>query len=406
MANPADTDSGKWLSITLIVLAQILALSVWFSGTAALPAILEVYTLGAGKQAALTSSVQAGFVLAALFSAVFSLPDRFNPRHLFAGGALIAAASNLLALQLAPDSWWLVFSRFTAGAALALVYPVGMKLAASWAKGDAGLLVGLLVGALTLGSASPFLLSISGASSDWQTPIRLAAIGAGLAAVTILFARGGPGLRPAARFDPGAILLAVRNPALRLANLGYLGHMWELYAMWAWIGAFSHAYWNARGASANLADLTAFAVIGSGALACVVAGGLADQFGRTRVTSVAMAISGSCALLAGLAFNAPPWVLMPILIIWGLSIIADSAQFSTAITELAPPDRAGTLLTVQTALGFTLTILMVQILPSWIAFAGWSWAFAPLAIGPFLGVWAMLSLRRLPEAKKMASGKR
>lgn len=406
MTRPAETDSGKWLSISLIVLAQILALSVWFSGTAALPAILESYTLSPGKQAALTSAVQAGFVLAALFSAVFSLPDRVDPRHLFAGGALIAAVSNLLALQLAPDSWSLVFSRFTAGAALALVYPVGMKLAASWAKGDAGLLVGLLVGALTLGSASPFLLSISGAGPDWQTPIRLAAIGAGLAAVTILFARGGPGLRPAAKFDPGAILLAVRDPALRLANLGYLGHMWELYAMWAWIGAFSHAYWNARGAPANLADITAFAVIGCGALACVVAGRLADWFGRTRVTSVAMAISGSCALLAGLAFDAPPWVLLPILIIWGLSIIADSAQFSTAITELAPADRAGTLLTVQTALGFTLTILMVQILPSWIAFAGWSWAFAPLAIGPFLGVWAMLSLRRLPEAKKMAGGKR
>ena len=398
--------SGKWRSITLIVLAQILALSVWFSGTAALPAILETHALSAGKQAALTSAVQAGFVLAALLSAVFSLPDRFNARYLFAGGAFLAAFSNIVALQLAADSWWLVFSRFTAGAALALVYPVGMKLAASWAERDAGLLVGLLVGALTLGSASPFLLSLSGTATDWQSPIRLAAIAAGCSAIIILFARGGPGLRPAAKFDPSAVLLAVRDPALRLTNLGYLGHMWELYAMWAWIGAFSHAYWSNRDAPAGLADLTAFAVIGSGALACVAAGRLADRFGRTRVTSVAMAVSGSCALLAGLAFNAPPWVLLPVLIIWGLSIIADSAQFSTAITELAPPERAGTLLTIQTALGFTLTIIMVQILPSWINLVGWSWAFAPLAIGPFLGVWAMQTLRGLPDARKMAGGKR
>ena len=176
--------------------------------------------------------------------------------------------------------------------------------------------------------------------------------------------------------------------------------------MWAWIGAFAHAYWSNRGGSADLADLSAFAVIGSGALACVIAGRLADRFGRTRVTALAMAISGSCAILAGLAFNAPPWVLLPILLLWGLSIIADSAQFSTAITELAPPDRAGTLLTIQTALGFSLTIVMVQILPGWIGLAGWNWAFAPLAIGPFLGVWAMLSLRRLPAAEKMAGGKR
>ena len=118
-----------------------------------------------------------------------------------------------------------------------------------------------------------------------------------------------------------------------------------------------------------------------------------------------MAISGSCALLTGFAFNAPPWILLPILVIWGLSIIADSAQFSTAITELAPPERAGTLLTIQTALGFSLTIIMVQVLPSWIAFAGWNWAFAPLAIGPFLGVWAMLTLRKRPEAARLAGGR-
>lgn len=406
MMPTADPDlAGKWRAIGLIVIAQILALSVWFSGTAALPAILAQYTLSPPKQAALTSAVQAGFVLGALLSAIFSVPDRFEPRRVFATGAIIAALTNTLALNLAPDSWALITTRFAAGAALALVYPVGMKLAASWARGDAGLLVGLLVGALTLGSASPFLLAIAGSAEDWRTPLQLAAMAALAAGLLILFTRAGPGLSATANFDPGATLLAVRDPALRLTNLGYLGHMWELYAMWAWIGAFSHAYWNNRGGGSDLADLTAFAVIGSGALACIIAGNLADRFGRTRITAGAMAISGSCALMAGFAFNAPPWVLLPILVIWGLSIIADSAQFSTAITELAPPERAGTLLTIQTALGFALTIIMVQVLPSWIAFAGWNWAFAPLAIGPFLGVWAMLTLRKRPEAARLAGGR-
>ncbi len=402
----ADAFAGKPRALALIALAQFLALSVWFAGAAALPALLDATSLSPFRQAALTSSVQAGFVIGALVSALYGLPDRIEPRRLFAMGAAIAAIANLAALTLPAGGLAMIASRAIAGAALALVYPVGMKLAASWARGDAGLLIGLLVGALTLGSAAPFLFNLAEIGLGWQTPFALSALAALLACGVIGFARPGPGLRPAAAFDPGAMSLALRDPALRLANLGYLGHMWELYAMWAWIGPFLHAYWAPRTANGTAANLSAFAVVAIGALACVLAGRAADRFGRTAVTMWAMAVSGSCALIAGLLFDTSPWLMLPLLLIWGMSVIADSAQFSAAIAELAPPDRVGTLLTVQTAMGFALTTIMVQLLPLWIGISGWSRAFAPLAIGPAIGVWAMWRLRRRPEAIRMAGGRR
>lgn len=401
----APAPTGKTTALILIAASQVLALSIWFAGAAALPALIASGEIDPIRQAALTSSVQLGFVIGALASALTGLADRFTPQRLFAVGAVIAALANLLALQLEPGGLAMIASRAVAGAALALVYPVGMKLAASWARGDAGFLVGLLVGALTLGSALPFAFNLAGEVSDWTLPFAASSIAALAAAGLILFARGGPGLRPAAPFDPGAVALAFRDPALRLTNLGYLGHMWELYAMWAWIGPFAHAYWQRLDGSARLGDLTAFAVVASGALACLAAGRLADRLGRTRITMIALAISGSCALLVGPLFGLSPWLMIPVLIVWGMAVIADSAQFSAAITELAPPERTGTLLTLQTAMGFALTVIMVQALGLWIDWVGWSWAFAPLAIGPAIGVWAMARLRARPEAARLAGGR-
>ncbi|WP_083635132.1 MFS transporter [Maricaulis sp. W15] len=405
-APPAPTSlPGKRAALCLIALSQILALSIWFAGAAALPALIDAAAISPLRQAMLTSSVQLGFVAGALASAGLGLADRIVPQRLFAAGAIIAALANLLALMLEPGGVAMIASRMIAGAALALVYPVGMKLAASWARGDAGFLVGLLVGALTLGSALPFAFNLANAVPDWRLPFAASTLAALLAAAAILFARGGPGLRPAAPFDPGAALLAIRDPALRLTNLGYLGHMWELYAMWAWIGPFAHAYWQQYDAPARLGDLTAFVVVASGALACLAAGRLADRLGRTRIAMLALAISGSCALLVGPAFGLPPWIMLPLLIVWGMAVIADSAQFSAAITELAPPERTGTLLTLQTAMGFALTVITVQALGAWIGWVGWNWGFAPLAIGPAVGVWAMARLRARPEAGKLAGGR-
>lgn len=393
---------GKAASLAAIAAAQVLALSVWFAGAAALPALSEA-GLSEFARAALSSAVQIGFVAGALASAVLTLPDRIEPRRLFAAGALLAAAATAACLLVAPGSVAMIALRALTGAALTLVYPVGMKLAASWANGDAGLLVGLLVGALTLGSAAPHLFNMVEAGLGWRAPFALSATLAALAAPMIALAKAGPAFRPGAPFRPGAVLTAVRDPALRLANAGYLGHMWDLYAFWAWVGPGLHVAWGA--ARAGYADLAAFAVIAAGAAGALGAGWLADRHGRTLIAGGAMAASGLCAVLTIVVWPLGPWAVTALWIVYGVMVIADSAQFSASVAELSPPDLAGSMLTIQTAAGFALTVVTVQLLPLWIGFAGWALAFAPLAIGPFLGVWAMIRLRARPEAAKLAGGR-
>jgi MFS family permease len=404
--NAADPFVGKARSLIIIALAQVLALSIWFSGAAALPGLVISGALTPFHQAALTTAVQIGFVIGALASATLGLADRMDSRRLFAIGATIAAAANLIAISLPADHLGIIATRGIAGTSLALVYPVGMKLAVSWARGDAGFLVGLLVGALTLGSAIPFVFNIADIGLDWQTPLVVSAFAALISAGMIFVAKQGPGLRAAPAFDPRAALIMLKDPALRLVNFGYLGHMWELYAMWAWIGPFLHIYWSQHSVGGSIADLTTFGVVSVGGLACVVSGLAADRFGRTTITITAMTISGACAVMTAFLFTASPVLMIPLLLVWGMAVIADSAQFSTAMAELSPPQWTGTLLTLQTALGFALTAVIVQILPLWIDFAGWRYAFVPLAIGPAFGVWAMWRLRTLPASLKLAGGNR
>lgn len=400
---------GKAFSIALLALCQVAALSLWFSASAVTPSILREHPLTPLQVSLFTSLVQVGFVAGTLTSATLGLADRIDPRRLFMISTLVAAAANASILLVAPGSAWVFAARFITGACMAGVYPIGMKMAASWAKDDLGMLVAILVGALTLGSASPHLFNAFG-GVDWRFTIAAASAAALLAAMAINLVRMGPrGAAPRA-FEARYLTIAFRNPALRLANLGYLGHMWELYAMWTWIGAFlaaSFALNSAGQGPAFLARIATFVVMGLGGLAgCLAGGWLADRFGRTALTMGAMAASGTCALTVGFLFGAQPLVLGVVCLIWGVTIVADSAQFSASVTELSPPELIGTMLTVQTCAGFTLTLVTIHMLPLVVDAVSWRYAFTPLALGPFFGVWAMARLRSQPESTRLANGRR
>ncbi len=389
---------SKLGSITLLVLAEIASMSLWFTSSAILPDMLAETMISPVAQALLASGVQAGFVVGALASAVFGIADRFDPRRVFVLCAVAAAGANA-ALLIAPvGGEAAICLRFLTGAFLAGVYPVGMKIAVGWGTKDRGLLVGLLVGALTLGSAAPHLFSFMG-GAEWRMVISATSILAALGGVMILAAGLGPHHGKAPAFNPRAVLVAWTDRRIRLAYFGYLGHMWELYAMWAWIGvaaAASYSVSMTSEAATEFAKLTAFLAIALGGLACVPAGAVADRIGKAQMTIVAMAISGSAALLTALTFGGAPWISFIVILIWGISIIPDSAQFSALVADAAPPELAGSLMTLQTALGFTLTIATVQATPVLAAHFGWPLILGVMAMGPLFGI---LAMRRLIVAE-------
>lgn len=404
--------NAKWRSNTILCVAVVAVLALWFSAAAVIPALAAEYELDNLTKSLFISSVQAGFVVGSLASAVLGLADRLDPRRFFMTSALVAAAANGAMLTVEPTSFWIVPLRFVTGACMAGVYPVGMKIAATWARpgrhSDMGLLVGLLVGAVTLGSATPHLFNAL-TGIDWRLTLAAASLSALAGGVAILAADLGPNVQAAPRFKPAEVFAAWKIKSLRLANLGYLGHMWELYAMWAWIGLFLHGSFaqSLDTATAGVAAKVAtFATVGIGALGSLAGGLFADRLGRTTLTMLAMAVSGSCAATIGFLYGASPWLVVPVCLVWGISVIADSAQFSASVGELAERHLVGTMLTVQTAAGFALTLVTIHLMPFWIDSLGWRWAFAPLAVGPFLGVWAMARLRAHPDVVRLAGGRR
>jgi len=388
--------TGKRRSVALLVIAEIAAMVLWFVSAAVLDSLTTARELSVGIGAALTSSISAGFVVGALLIAITGVADRFDPRRIFAASAVLAAVFNAGVLIGDAGAITLIVLRFLVGVFLAGVYPVGMKIVVGWGTDDRGWLVGLVVGGLTLGTAMPHLLAFAG-GADWRVVCILASVLGLISAVLVLFVQLGPHHSTSPRFRFGAILLAWRDRRIRLAIGGYLGHMWELYAMWAWIGtalAVSYAMQMEAESASSLARLTAFIAIAAGALACPPAGYVADRIGKAQTTIAIMAMSAAAAVATAMAFGGPVWLVFGCAVFWGVTVIPDSAQFSALIADYAPAELAGSILTLQTALGFTLTIATVQFFPMVVDHAGWSFALGLLAAGPVAGIAAMWTLRR------------
>ncbi|MFH1807047.1 MAG: MFS transporter [Pseudomonadota bacterium] len=398
---------GKIRAVTTMTLCQLLALALWFSATAVLPQLRAEFGLGAVQSSLFTSSVVLGFVIGTVTSAIFGLADRIDPRRFFAGSAVLAGIANILILTVPMDGAIVIVLRLITGICMAGIYPVGMKMVATWSRGDTGFLVGLLVGALTLGSALPHLFVVA-VPFDWRWVIVATSLSAWLAAGVILFVALGGTSGRSPRFDPRALGHIIANRPLRHACYGYFGHMWELYAMWGWAGLFLFQAFDGQGIDnpGMWAALGTFAIVGVGAVGSLIGGLWADRFGRTTVTIAAMTVSGLCALIIGALTAAPLWMLIILCLIWGISVVADSAQFSSCVIELAESHQVGTALTLQNAIGFIISLASIHLVPVMADHLGWWAAFAMLSVGPFLGVWAMMRLRAMPEALKLAGGRR
>jgi MFS family permease len=379
-------------------------MSLWFGVSASAPRIQEEWGLESSELSGLTLAVQFGFVAGTFMVASLSLADVIRSRTLVASATLLGALANGLLALTAGSLGPALILRFLTGVALAGVYPPAMKMLAGWFVRQRGLALGTLIGALTCGKAAPYVINAIG-SDRWRVNVLAMSALALAGALLVLLVREGPFVRPSSPFDLRQVSEVFRNRGVRLANLGYFGHMWELYAMWTWIPVMLRASVGESSSTTSIAEIGSFLVIGSGALGCVLAGHFADRIGRTVVTSASMIVSGSCCILVGFVFHSPV-LLLVVATVWGATVVADSAQFSACVTEVGNQDYLGTALTLQTCIGFLLTTISIEMIPRLVDIVGWEWAFIALAPGPVAGTIAMLRLRALPEALKIAQGRR
>jgi MFS family permease len=400
------SSNERWRMLVFLSIALVSSWSTWFSAAAVIPQLRSAWELTSSSAAWLTIAVQLGFVVGALVSSLFNIADIISPKHVIMGGAVGAALANSLMLSAGgPEA--VIPLRFATGFFLAGVYPPAFKLISTWFREDRGLALGVLAGAIVVGGGVPHLINGLG-GLDWQIVILVTSVQCLIGGLIAEFVvREGPYPFPTAVFDPRQIGLALTNRGVRLAALGYVGHMWELFAMYAWILIFFIDLFEVYGVgTASTAAFLVFFITFVGAIGSWVGGILADKWGRTNTAILMMGISGTCAILIGLQFNTNLYLVLLIGLIWGFTAVADSAQFSTMVTETADQSYIATALTLQLAAGFVVTIVTIWLIPILQESYSWRWAFAFLAPGPLVGILAMLRLRSLPEAAKIGGGKR
>src|SRR3954469_773690 len=395
----ADTYSTRWRVLTLLGFSELLGMSLWFSASAVTPQLRSIWGLTTAQAGWLTTIVQLGFVCGTAMAAVLNLADLVPAARLFSIAALLAAVANAGILA-APGYGPALGLRFLTGFFLAGVYPPAMKMIATWFRSERGLAIGVIVGALTIGKATPYL--VRAIPHVGLRPVVLtSSVGALAAATLVAFGyREGPFPFSSRPFSWRHVVDVIRVPEWRLATGSYLGHMFELYAFWTWIPFFLGASVAARRGvfrGPRLISLLAFTTIAIGGAGSVWGGLFADRRGRERLVSISLFMSGSCCVLSSVLFAGPLWVLGALAMTWGFFVIADSAQFSTLVTESVPAHAVGTALTVQTSLGFLLTMVSIQLVPPVQHAVGWRWAFAMLAIGPLFGI---MAIRRLASLRK------
>jgi len=407
MTQPGINTENKmrWRMLIYLSITLVFSVSTWFSATAVIPQLRDLWALSANTSAWMTIAVQLGFVIGAVISSLFNIADLISSRYVIMTGSIGAALANFLLLFVDGPGWGIPL-RFATGFFIAGVYPPAFKLISTWFRESRGLALGILAGALVTGSGMPHLINGLG-GLDWRTAISvtsLQALAGGL--IAVLLVREGPYPFPKAVADLRQIGLALSNRGVRLATLGYVGHMWELFAMSAWILLFFVEAFKFHGITlVAAAPIAVFLVHFFGGIGSWFGGLLADRWGRTNTTILMMVISGTCAVLIGLVHQSNLLLTLLISLIWGISIVGDSAQFSTMVTETADQSYVGTALTVQLAAGFAVTVVTIWLLPFLQAWFSWRWAFALLATGPLVGIWAMMRLKSLPEAAKIGGGK-
>jgi MFS family permease len=392
--------SGR--ALLLVSLAVFLASATWFSGTAAAPVLKEIWNLGEVRSSWLTIAVQLGFIFGTFFYALLNIADVFKTRKVFFVSALLGALFNA-GFAMASKSFGLALAlRFLTGVTLAGVYPVGMKIVAQWFRTGLGWRLGIMVGALTTGTAVPYLFFAGGAYFDWRI-LMLAASGFAVAGglLVLLGVPDGPFLKETPRFDARAAFRIFRLRTFRLQAFGYFGHMWELYAFWSLVSSYLAASFAVNAPQfMGSVPLVSFLAIGIGIFGCIIGGWMSRFVGERKVALASLIASAIFCGLSGFLFQLPPGFLIPAVLFWGLVVVSDSPQFSALAAAYCPPEYTGTALTIQNGIGFGITAVSIQLM-AWLSQrVGWRWVFVFLAAGPLLGA---VSMARLKNSASSAS---